>query len=522
MLSHALPRCGWLLAALLVAPVRAATPGPVDPAADARAPDAVPDDPEADGARAGADAPSDDNTTPAHEPPTIAPVAAEDRRHLAELAASLPQHGVPAPSVPALSDDDDAWEALARALIEVFAPGSMRTAARDAMAATTRPLAPAIDALIPHHARYLALQRALVDAARGLGQAPIVIPKTPYTIRAGVTAPEVALLRDRLLLEGYGDPNVQGRLRNYFDPRLKRALWAWEKDHGLPVTVVLDPLTRRRLNAPLPNLVQPIALALRRWRQLGLREDAGRHVLVLLTEQRLVAETDGRQDLAMDVIIGRATAADATPAMSAPLVTVVAHPDWRVPKRIIDESLRPRVDDVPEILMDEGYEVRVTSAGEWRVRLPPGPANPLGEVKLILRGTAGVYLHDTNRPDLFDKATRTLSHGCVRVSKPRDLAAWAVAERRGELTRALDEGRDTVRFDLVPPLAVHLVYQTLSVTSDGRLTTHPDLYGRDAEALAELDVTGVAEALVPPAAEPPERVEPATPARTPSTETTDG
>ncbi|PKN54547.1 MAG: hypothetical protein CVU56_25845, partial [Deltaproteobacteria bacterium HGW-Deltaproteobacteria-14] len=434
-----------------------------------------------------------------------------DRRALAALAAALPAHGVPAAAPPADDADDVAWTALARRLLEVFAPRSLRAARRDALVARTRPLAPAIAAMVPRHRRYLALQRALVDAARGAEHAPVIVPRTPYTIRVGVTAPEVALLRERLLLEGYGDPNVTGRLRTYFDPRLKRALWAWEKDHGLPVTVVLDPLTRQRLNAPLPSQVAPIALALARWRELDLRDDGGRYVLVHLNDQRLMAETDGVADVAMDVIIGRPTEVDATPAVSAPLIAVVAHPDWRVPRRIVEESLQPRAAGVPEVLMDEGYEVEVTAAGEWRVRLPPGPSNPLGELKFILRGTAGVYLHDTNRRDLFQQPARALSHGCVRVASPRELAAWVLTERRPALAEALD-GPALVRFDLDRPLAAHLVYQTLSVAPDGRLLSHRDVYGRDPEALATLDVSGVAEALrdaatpassSPPAATPP-------------------
>ena len=440
--------------------------------------------------------------------PATPPVDASDRRALAALAATLPGHGVSPAAPPADDADDAAWMALARRLVDVFAPRSLRPARRDALVATTRPLAPAIDALVPRHRRYTAMQHALLEAARGATQAPIVMPRTPYVIRAGVTAPEVALLRERLLLEGYGDPKVTGRLRSYFDPRLKRALWAWEKDHDLPVTVVLDPLTRQRLNAPLPSQVAPVALALARWRELDLRDDVGRHVFVHLNDQRLVAETDGVADVAMDVIIGRATEADATPAVSAPLIAVVAHPDWRVPQRIVEESLRSRAEGVPEVLMDEGYEVDVAASGEWRVRLPPGPDNPLGELKFILRGTAGVYLHDTNRRDLFQQPARALSHGCVRIASPRELAAWVLTEQRAALAEALD-GHALVRFDLDRPVATHLVYQTLSAAPDGHLVNHPDVYGRDPEALAALDVAGVAEALrdatppAPPAASPP-------------------
>ncbi|MCA9517146.1 MAG: L,D-transpeptidase family protein, partial [Myxococcales bacterium] len=347
--------------------------------------------------------------------------------------------------------------------------------------------------LVPTHRRYRALQAALALAARReLGPQPL-IGDPPYEVRVGVTAPEVATLRDRLLLEGYGDASVTGKLRAYFDHRLKRALWKWQQDHGLPVTVVLDPLTRRRLDEPLPNEVRALAVALRRWRRLDLREDRGRQIVVHLNAYRLEADEDGREKVAMKVIIGRATAVDATPAMSAPLDAVVTNPDWRVPRRIVEESMRARAADDPAALEAEGYEVKVGKGGEWLVRQPPGPDNPLGVLKFRLRGTDGVYLHDTSAPKLFKKEARALSHGCVRLERPRELAAWLVPERRADVTGELSGG-PTERIPVEPAATVHFLYATTAVDAAGRVEHFPDVYGRDAEE-APVDVAALVKAL---------------------------
>ena len=481
------------------AAVDAPSPGPKSGKGKKR-PLPLPDDPEPgpDGDDAGAAPPTADPVSPPDAPLPLEP---PDRQALAALCKTLPRHGLPPQKPPARDADDAAWRAYARRLVDAFAPRSLRGSARERLVAAERPLAPAVALLVPRHRRYVALQRALLDAARLAMTPPPVIPKRHYEVRVGVTAPEVALLRERLLLEGFGDPNVVGRLREYFDPRLKHALWAWQKARGLPRTTVLDPLTRKHLAQPLPDRVPQVALALARWRELDLREDRGRHVLVHLNAFALAAEEDGRPGVQMPVIVGRATAADATPGLSAPMTAVVARPDWRVPKRIVEESLRPRSEGVPEVLADEGYDVDVATSGEWKVRLPPGPDNPLGELKFLLRGTDGVYLHDTNRRDLFAKEQRALSHGCVRVAGPRELAAWLLADRPLALGAALD-GSATVRLDLDPPVPTHLVYQTLSVGEDGGLVSHADLYGRDADALAKLDVSGVAAALAPPPTAP--------------------
>lgn len=438
-----------------------------------------------------------DETDEAPGPP---PLDASDRAALRELALDLPRHGVPPMALPAADALDAAWLEVAERLLEVFAPRSLRAPERRRLLAEERPLAERIARLVPRHRRYQALQRALLEAATLSASAPTHIRKPPYVVRLGVTAPEVATLRDRLLLEGYGDATVQGRLREYWDERLKRALWQWQRDNGLPLTVVLDPLTRRRLNAPIPSQLAPIALALARWRALDLRDDVGRHIIVHLNAYELVAEEDGREAARMEVIVGKDTPDDATPDLSAPLVTVVAHPDWRVPRRIVEQTLRPRAEGLPELLEAEGYEVVVTRAGDWRVRRPPGPDNPLGELKFLLRGTDGIYLHDTNQKGLFGKTQQTFSAGCVRLRDPKALAEWLLVARRAELELAL-EGRAMTRFDLDWPIATHLAYQTVTVGPDGRLVAHPDIYGRDAAEREALELGGLLEALTASAAD---------------------
>lgn len=446
-------------------------------------------------ARATEPAAAADATASPDESPTLPqPVAPEDRAALAKLGATLPAHGVLAPKTPAPSADDDAWRAYAGALLAVFAPTSLGEPARARLLRDVRPLAPAIGALVPRHRRYRALQAALALAvAREQAPHPL-IGSPPYELRVGVTAPEVATLRDRLLLEGYGDASVTGRLRAYFDHRLKRALWRWQQDHGLPVTVVLDPLTRRRLDEPVPSEVSALAVALRRWRRLDLREDRGRQIIVHLNDYRLVAEEDGREQLAMKVIIGRPTAADATPMqMSAPLDAVVVNPDWRIPRRIVEESMRPRAGGDPAVLEAEGYEVKVGADGAWSVRQPPGPDNALGVLKFRLRGTDGIYLHDTSAPRLFKKKERALSHGCVRLERPRELAAWLLPERRGDVAGEL-VGGPTERIAVEPQVAVHFLYATTTVDAAGRVEHFPDVYGADA-AEPPVDVPALAEAL---------------------------
>ncbi|MEM9048599.1 MAG: hypothetical protein AAGC92_07745 [Pseudomonadota bacterium] len=48
-------------------------------------------------------------------------------------------------------------------------------------------------------------------------------------------------------------------------------------------------------------------------------------------------------------------------------------------------------------------------------RRPPGPGNPLGRAAIRLVPGMLIYLHRTNRPQLFARDARALSYGCARV-----------------------------------------------------------------------------------------------------------
>jgi murein L,D-transpeptidase YcbB/YkuD len=99
--------------------------------------------------------------------------------------------------------------------------------------------------------------------------------------------------------------------------------------------------------------------------------------------------------------------------------------------------------------------------------LPPGPRNPLGPVRIGLEDSQGVFLHGTSEPGLFARAGRTLSHGCVRVERAVELAAWMLDWTPEALRAVIATGRT---IELVPPREVRVVlaYLTAWPVADGR------------------------------------------------------
>ncbi len=440
------------------------------------------------------------------------PIDLADRKALLALHATLPLHGVVPFAPPELDASDATFRRFGRKLLDVFAPARWSGKRKNRAAARNRPLARELEALVPTHHRYVALQAKLLLVAKGIEHNQPIIKKPAYKVRVGTTSREVGQLRDRLLMEGLGSPNVKGRLRNYFDKRLKWAMWKWQKKNGLPKTVILDHTTRRRLNKPIPPRVNHLALALKRWRDIGLRGDAGRHILVHLNDFELEAIEEGRTVLDMRVVIGKATEADATPALSALVERVVVNPAWIVPERIVGE-LRDRLGDSPDALREAGYEVTLKDAdgrvddgvnavegppldpktAQWRVRRPPGDDNPLGKVKFALTHTDGIYLHDTTSRAPFARDVRTESHGCVRVESPEALTHWLLPEDKQLIA---DKLAGTAMATMRPVnVNAHLVYQTITLDPEGKVVRHADVYNRDAAELAAIDNNALVEAV---------------------------
>ena len=87
----------------------------------------------------------------------------------------------------------------------------------------------------------------------------------------------------------------------------------------------------------------------------------------------------------------------------------------------------------------------------------------------------GIYLHDTPQRDLFAKADRHFSNGCVRLEDAQRLSRWFFG------TAPAAEGNTPEQHRPLPqPVPVYLTYFTAIPTAQG-VQFLPDVYGRDGE-----------------------------------------
>jgi L,D-transpeptidase YcbB len=225
-------------------------------------------------------------------------------------------------------------------------------------------------------------------------------------------------------------------------------------------------------------------------------------VVVNIPEFRLRAyDKSGKIVLSMNVIVGKAFRHE-TPVFDEDMRYVVFRPYWNVTPSIQRSEIVPAIQRDRNYIATKGYEVTqggqvVTSstidddvlqqlrAGKLAVRQKPGPANALGLVKLIFPNEYNVYLHSTPSQQLFSQIRRDFSHGCIRVEKPDELAAWALQDKPEwtleKVRAAMQKGQDNFQVNLIKPIPVFILYGTAVAEEDGSIHFFDDLYGHDAD-----------------------------------------
>ena len=357
-----------------------------------------------------------------------------------------------------------------------------------------------------------ALARYRVLAADGtLSQLPVAAP----TKRGEVHCGGVALHR---LLRALGDlPADAAPPFDCNDATLVDGLRRFQTRHGLAADGAIRRVTLAALNVPIAHRVQQIELALERLRwlpDLGARPFVGINIPMFRLWAWDPAAPAGAS-ISMGVVVGRALNTQ-TPVLSDDMRYLIFRPYWNLPRSIMRTEVLPALTRDPgylqrndmEIVRGAGDDAQAIAAndenlaglrqGGLRLRQRPGPKNSLGLVKFIFPNDANVYLHDTPAPQLFGRARRDFSHGCVRVEDPVALAQWVLKDQprwTRERIEAAMAGTSSLRVDLTRPLPVVLFYMSAMVMpADQTLHFADDIYGHDtrlARALASRRVVTV-------------------------------
>lgn len=252
-----------------------------------------------------------------------------------------------------------------------------------------------------------------------------------------------------------------------------------------------------------------------RWK-MKQPEENGRRVIVNIPSLQLWA-VGGDSVLNMRIVCGaRATK---TPLLHSAIKYMQVNPEWLIPKNIIDTEVAHHGGDSAYFAKRRYYIIDRSSgdtlrpatvkpeqlkSGRLRVGQKGGVGNSLGRIVFRFPNNFDVYLHDTSNRGAFNSDNRTLSHGCVRVQKPFDLACFLLPDADDWLKDRLrismdlkpetERGRNYIKeheedprpFKLLtyqqvtPNVPVYIIYYTVYPNpGTGFVETWPDLYGYD-------------------------------------------
>ncbi len=262
--------------------------------------------------------------------------------------------------------------------------------------------------------------------------------------------------------------------------------------------------------------------------QTSRRLHDSKHIIVNIPAQHLYA-FGGDTVLDMRIVCG--TKRNKTPLLNSQIERIEVNPLWLVPNNIIKGELAYHAGD-SAYFAEDNYVIThketgdtinpkettfaMLRSGKYRIAQERGPGNSLGRVVFRFPNPFSVFLHDTNSPRAFRREVRTLSHGCVRLERPLNMALY-VLEDEDEWT--LDKVRISMGFKpesekgkkwiedyekdveermaqgdtIIPPryhslirhkelksnIPLSITYYTIFFDENGKLQSYPDRYGYD-------------------------------------------
>jgi hypothetical protein len=335
------------------------------------------------------------------------------------------------------------------------------------------------------------------------------------TLVEGDSSDRLPMVKARLHELGFGfarDRSV------HFTPELHYQLQRWQRKNGYVEDGKLGFESDEMLFLGRSRKLQKLALALERQRWMHQFNMGDRYVWVNLAAARVnLVSTDSL--VSFNTCSGRRPDEDTdmrTPQLLSIVNYALAYPYWMAPTSIGEKELYPAVRRDPGYLKKHHYElvkgnkVVPDSTVNWKrlnpERIPfffrqtPGVHNALGLMKFNIVNDMSIYMHDTPNKRAFGYSYRWLSHGCVRLEQPLEMARFLLAFNEPDEQRIPEvvyddskrteadtfSGKEPVRIMLEEPVPVLFDYRCAWYNGPLEPCVYQcDIYGYDAVLLSE-------------------------------------
>lgn len=194
------------------------------------------------------------------------------------------------------------------------------------------------------------------------------------------------------------------------------------------------------LNRPFSYYMDKLVANMERYRWRRIKQTQPKNIEVNVAAFKLFA-TSPDTLLQMSVCVGGVK--NKTPLLQSDMGYINLNPVWNVPRNITRNEVLVHQQKDPSYLkrhnmklFKSGKEIDPSTI-DWGkinpytqtfyVRQESGSSNSLGRLKFMFSNPFSVYLHDTPLQSAFNRQNRAVSHGCVRLQKPIDLAFFCVS-----------------------------------------------------------------------------------------------
>jgi murein L,D-transpeptidase YcbB/YkuD len=366
--------------------------------------------------------------------------------------------------------------------------------AKPAPSATASPIAGSDAALTRMLERLAEQQQAWTEAALTYPEAPSTARMTvpAKALRLGSKGPEVALLCAALQARGFAPcaPTQQ-----VVDAGLAARIATAQRYYGLAADGIADAQLYNALALSAQERADRIGALIVQWEELRARAremGADKFVVVNVPSYEVKAVAGDGIALTSRAVVGRPERQ--TPIGTMNIRALKFNPDWTPPPTVLKRDIYPAlanggawirehglvlVDRKGESVDWEGLSAEDIRTGGYRFVQPAGERAALGLLKFETDSSENIYLHDTNERNLFARASRARSSGCIRVERWRDLAAWMSNSDAAGIDRKVAT-RKTF-FEATPKVPVFVTYQLADMIDD-RVVFYPDIYQRAPES----------------------------------------
>ena len=357
--------------------------------------------------------------------------------------------------------------------------------------------------LKPSHYMYSGLKKALVEYREYKANGGWDSIASGETLKINQKSIRISQLKARLLASNEMEEYVSVN-DSVYDSILFLHIQTAQKKYGIQADGNVGKQSIEEFNISVDYRIEQIKANLERarWVMYNLED---KYIAVNIAAFELYFIENNQELLTSKVIVGKNHTK--TTIFKGTMQYVVINPTWGVPRSLYGGYIN-KLKNNPDYFTQKNMEV-ITTDGKpvaiegtdwspytlqnfpYMFRQKSGPSNALGYIKCMFPNKYSIYIHDTPSRSLFNRDTRTFSHGCIRTEKIRNVAELLLQPNndgwnQDRISEIIESGTTTT-ISLKETVPVLIIYWTAGIGFQKNFYFKPDVYKRDNELIEALN-----------------------------------